>query len=498
MLAGKQKDEKTKGGIRMKVKGSITVFLLITGTVYLNIALSLIDVARYNSAKIASEVYFKSLIGSYETTADTESFERYGFLFGNPDVKNSIENQIKSAAVLNTGFGTTCENKEISFRNHTFYTDNSQDDANFIENTFQNNIIYNSIPELGLEDHYLDVLASAEKIESSSEEYSEYKEAINELIASGSFSTEENMDRLSEYGYWDINSVPDLSDAPSGKFKKALENDGIFLPENPDNIISYDPMTITKSCGEAFCRLDLSQEDYTRTQNAQIFSLIDAEGTYYTDIGECEDYEELEYLPALFNEYAAVGGDEDSDIEENTLCKIFQYRFTADLVSLVRYPEIYESDTIEFDEEQRSSYIMQLAADEALFDTVMLVSGKPVPLIKEADEIFAAEPKTDNAIAAAANYLDYSDSETIADYRDYIRFFVLHTYSSSDVVMRCADIICAREGGWADLNTIASVEISTKVSFTPVSLYGKLLAARPAKTSTYCICYELEPIYYLP
>lgn len=461
-----------------RLKGSITVFLLILLGSAILLATSLIDVLRFNRAVSENASRLSAALGSVATTSDNVSLDRYGMTFGNKNgsriakevLENysdyscgngmTVKNTLQSVETLG-GYCYTADNEKI-FDCYSFATDMIRAFHNFGDALYTN-VVLDSFRRLGsisgiVESNSDMILEIAGYLRYDFPAYARMLAQKYRADNCGSFGHFSERISALRAGNWDKSNWELFTDS------------GIRIPDSAYEAVQNSIYLLDE--GNFF------SNEYLFTYSARIISdiaqmtaMIEQRGTNYLDPGEPL----VRSGPVYCMEYLITGTDSDVKNLELVIERIYRYRLLADITSICRSRELREK--LSAREEMGFQQAAAIMADmEARADVELMLKGVKVPLLKNREQFLCTPDTTEGELAAiCGSFAGYDLNANCVGYMDYLRYLMFHTTSLETITARCADVICLREDGYAELEKTSCCKVVSTTEIEPYSLPGLFL-----------------------
>lgn len=457
--------------MKKRVKGSITVFLLLITTVFVTLITTLIDIIRVDAAMGVATRAGYLYNESADRMTDSEILLKYGFYVGREDMsRDGLVTLFYSLADENLDCSAQTDISTKSFSVHTSLFGRSADG---MKNDVSD-IIYRVCEIASNEntaDDYRKVYEILDKMKSPAELLS-----VNmELLPIESSDSETFYSKIEKLCLSDTafkSPSPALTKLYCDRY--SLRCEVSWTQEEWDYQNSYNPYVLDKitenivSINRAnddivkniwFSKSDgmvvLSSGDFDYFTNDLTVYLLKHFDTFYGNGGSKRFNAQLEYIQ--------FGKPSD---KENVVCmleKIYNYRYAMNLLSLTS------------DGKLSADAAVCIAEKEAALDVMLLAKGKSVPIIKSANHFMCNEDTTDEQLIAMSNAAkSYSGSDSVS-YKDYVVFGLYHSTNFEMLYARIIDLISFEENtNLANRICTAEVEWEYRVKFTPVSVVGML------------------------
>ena len=453
--------------MKKRLKGSITVFLLVITTVFITLITTFIDVVRVDSAfNVVTRASY--LVSDSKVFIDEKLMLEYGFLLFEESVtEETLSDYFNKMLTANLDSKVKtdirCSNTVVEF----FSLGES------VDGKFNNDIIILLVDKIA-------------KTEIPYEEYTRLYETLDKMYKP-SARLESCYIKLPQ-GYSDKNTfysrINSLCfdkmtfNSPSKEYQDIYNNRFSLECDDNWNQTEWDFQNsysaIPKNRGDENSKA-LSMA-YDHISNNIWFERTDGSVSWNSgfsyDMNNIVLYLDRHFGTFLENENQPLNAQleyiqfgKKSDIE-NVMCmleKIYNYRYAMNLMSLVNDSKLSNSQKI------------QKAEKEAELDVILLTQGKSIPLVKESKKFLSSPKMTDKELKDKAfNTESYVEKDAVS-YKDYVLFGIFHSTNFEMLYSRLVDLMSFSTGSnLKERKIMATVTADIEVDYSPTSVMGLL------------------------
>ena len=453
-----------------KLKGSITVFLLIITTVFVTLFTTLIDIIRVNSATGVAMRATYMFTSALENYTDSGILREYGFSVMDKELDDGKIGRIFDAIV-----SSNIDSRAMTDIDVTAGDILRLSLGETVGGAFNNDDVISIINKIGETENtigdYKALYEVLDKMYSPKSLLSKYYEKLPYGAGNGT-TFYSRISKLCLSGTAFITPSAQHSKIYSDRFSLVCDDNwsneewtfqnsyspvvSTVIAENENALYQaygdiVDNVWFYSSQGTAFCGV----EAFAYDMNNAVVYMLGHFGTFYENNNTKPFNAQLEYIQ--------FGKKSD---RENLMCmleKIYGYRYTMNLLSLVR------------ETGNSSKEIIKRAEKEAALDVILLSQGKSVPLLKKVSQFNSTLNMSDEELIAQSGTIKSYEGSDAVSYKDYVVFGLYHCTNFEMLYSRIVDLISFDvQSNLKNRCVMVQVQCEAQVDYTPSSIAGFL------------------------